>query len=150
MKTRSNQTKPDSAPEKANSVSLNKVLQDKVRRSRPTLCEVIDAVEQAVNTGALVFRLKSGNNNSYQPAFVVLACDPEMALPLPYEPGGPFLRAHLERTGFGQISSIILNDALVAAKLPIFDWPGVVHFNDSFRLPEFARATIKNMMEVGK
>jgi hypothetical protein len=149
MNTPPNQTKPDSASEKANSESLNQVLQEKVRRYRPTLCEVIDAVEQAVKTGALVFRLKSGNN-CYQPMFVVLACDPETALPLPYEPGGPRLRAHLERAGFGQVSQTALHDALVAAKLPIFDWPSIFHTNESFRIPEFAHAAIKNMMEVGQ
>lgn len=143
MKTRSNQTASERAPDKANSTSQAQSMSHKMKRGHATLCEVIDALEDPASIGALVFRLKS-LHMSLHTAFVVLASDPETALPVPYAPGGPCLRAHLERTGLGQVSKQTLADAVVAARLPKYDWPGVKHFNDSFRLPDFARTSIKN------
>jgi hypothetical protein len=121
----------------------------KIKRGRATLCEVIDAIEDPPSIGALVFRLTSVYM-SIQPAFVVLATDPETALPVPYQPGGPCLRAHLERVGLGQVSQAMLADAVVAARLPQYDWPKVSDFNDEFRPPDFAFTVIKNALGGGK
>jgi hypothetical protein len=145
MKTPPDQIASESVPDKANSTSQAQSMGRKMKKGRATLCEVIDALEDPASIGTFVFRLKS-LHMSPQTAFVVLASDPDTAHPIPYAPGGPCLRAHLERTGLGQVSQATLADAVIVARLPKYDWPGVKHFNDSFRLPDFARTAIKNTM----